>query len=105
MEKPIKGKSSYSAVPLVQQDQDAPGHDIARIVEDVLAAVGRHDAEPTDGVLSLLTALMQAADRVLEMSTPEDTEHNRAALLAMLDHGRRFVDGWPHRTPQTWSVH
>lgn len=96
-------KASYPVVPPPQATDE--GHDIASIVEDILGVLARHDAEPTDGVLSLLTALMQASHRVLEVSSPEEAEHNRAALLAMLEHGKRFVDEWPERTPAGWTVH
>jgi hypothetical protein len=103
MQKPINGKPSIPCVPPL--DGNDEGHDISIIVGDVLDVLRRHDADANEGVLSLLTALVQAATRVMESSTPEDTEHNRAALLAMIDHGRRFVDGWPQQTPQGWSVH
>jgi hypothetical protein len=103
MEKRIKGKLSSPRVPPLETgDQE---QDVARLVDDVLDVLRRHDADPNEGVVSLLTALVQAAGSVMEASTPEDTEHNRAALLAMFEHGRRFVDGWPQRTPRAWSVH
>jgi hypothetical protein len=103
MQKPNKGKSSSRFFPPLEGSED--GHDIARLVEDVLDVLRRHDADANDGVLSLLTALIQAANRVMEASTPEETEHNRAALLAMLEHGRSFVDSWPQHTPTGWAVH
>lgn len=103
MQKPIKSKDSYPVVRPPEATDDRG--DIARIVEDILAVLSRHDAEPTDGVLSLLTALMQASHRVMEVSTPEESEHNRAALVAMLEHGRRFVETWPQETPSGWMVH
>ena len=80
-------------------------NDLALMVEGIFDVLGRHQADPTDGVLSLLTALMQGGDRVLALSTPEETEHNRAALLAMLDHARNHLATWPHQTPQGWRVH
>jgi hypothetical protein len=103
MQKPTKGKFTSPFFPPVESAEE--GHDIARLVEDVLDVLRRHDADANEGVLSLLTALIQAANRVMEASTPEETEHNRAALLAMLEHGRRFVEGWPQHTPTTWPVH
>jgi hypothetical protein len=103
MHKPINGKPSASIVPPLAANDE--GHDIAIIVEDVLDVLRRHDADANEGVVSLLTALVQAANRVLEASTPEETEHNRTALLTMFEHGRRFVDGWPQQTPNGWSVH
>ncbi len=103
MHKPIKSKLASSFIlPLAAGDET---HDIARLVEDVLDVLRRHDADANEGVLSLLTALVQAASRVMEASTPEETEHNRAALLAMFEHGRVFVDGWPQHTPHAWSIH
>ncbi len=103
MQNRTKGKVSSPFVPPLEGTDE--GHDIAKLVEDILSVLHRHDADPTEGVLSLLTALVQAANQVMEVSTPEETEHNRAALLAMLEHGRRFIDGWPQQTPQGWSVH
>lgn len=103
MQKPIKGKPSTAVVPPLDGNDD--NHDIAVIVEDVLDVLRRHDADANEGVVSLLAALVQAASRVMDASTPEETEHNRAALLAMFEHGRRFVDGWPQQTPTGWSVH
>lgn len=101
MQKPIKDSSPVVPPP---QQADEP-NDIARLVEGLLNVLSRHNAQPTDGVLSLLTAFMQSADRVMDVSTPEEAEHNREALLAMLEHGRRFVENWPQRTPQAWAVH
>jgi hypothetical protein len=113
MQKRIKGKASDEPAVSMQATEDEAtadgeefaGQDIAQLVEGLLAVLGHHDAAATDGVLSLLTAFMQAADRVMQVSTPEETEQNRAALLGMLDHAKRFVDGWPHRTPEGWRVH
>jgi hypothetical protein len=108
MHKRTKGKASNDAVPPIQaaeEGQELAGNDIAQLVEGLLAVLGHHDAEATDGVLSLLTAFMQAADRVMQVSTPEETEQNRAALLAMLDHAKHFVEGWPQNTPDGWRVH
>jgi len=48
---------------------------------------------------------MQAADRLLDVSTPVETAHNREALLGMIDHARKFVESWPHETPAHWRVH
>jgi hypothetical protein len=103
MQKPIKDKTTSPDVPSLPGTDD--GHDIAMLVEGLLEVLRRNDADANEGVLSLLTALIQAANQVMEVSTPEETEHNRAALLAMLEHGRRFVDGWPQETPQGWAVH
>ncbi len=103
MEKRSKTKAPTATFPSITAASD--GHDISRLVEGLLAVLGRHEAEPDEGVLSLLTAFMQAADRVMEASSPEETEHNRAALAAMLDHGRRFIETWPQHTPLGWRVH
>jgi hypothetical protein len=101
MQRRAKGSSPIVPPPRATDE----GHDIAKIVDALLTVLRRHDAEPTEGVLALLTALVQSADRVMEASTPEETEHNRAALVAMLEHGRRYIDEWPQRTPDSWSVH
>jgi len=103
MQKPTKGKASFPFLPPIEGAEE--GHDIAKLVEDVLEVLRRHRADANDGVLSLLTALIQAASQVMDASAPEEIEHNRAALLAMLEHGRRFVDTWPQQTPHGWSVH
>lgn len=79
--------------------------DVTRIVEGLLDVLGQHDAHPDQGVLSLVAAFMQAADRVLELSTPDDAEHNRAALLGLLDRARGYLDAWPQRIPTGWTVH
>lgn len=103
MQKPIKDRLTFPVVPPPQATDD--GDDIPRIVEDIFGVLERHDAQAGDGVLSLLTALMQAADRVMELSTPEEAEGNREEMLAMLDRARSFVDTWPQRTPSSWRVH
>ncbi len=106
MQKPPKGKMVVTpAQPVPPPSTIVDRADLTRMVEGLLDVLGRHEADPTDGVLSLLTALMQAADRVLEFSTPEETEHNRDALVSMLDHARQFVESWPDRTPDHWRVH
>jgi hypothetical protein len=109
MQKRTKAKVTVAeekfALPEVPATEAEPGSDIGRIVEGLLGVLARHDAEPSEGMLSLLTALMQAADRIMEQSTPEETEGNRAALLSMLDHARRFVEGWPQSTPVSWTIH
>ena len=83
----------------------ADHRDLTIMVEGILDVLQRHDADPNEGALSLLTAFMQAADRVLELSTPQETEHNRAALVAMVEQAQRFIAGWPQRTPESWRVH
>lgn len=102
MDKTNKPKS-----PVDGSVQDTPGdhRDLAMMVEGILDVLERHEADPNDGALSLLTAFMQAADRVLELSTPEETEHNRAALLSMIEHAEKFISSWPVRTPSSWRVH
>ena len=80
-------------------------NDISAMVENILGVLERHEADANEGVLSLLTALMQAADRLLDVSTPEQTSFNREALLGMMDHARKFVETWPNRTPARWRVH
>jgi hypothetical protein len=101
MDRRLKGSSSIIPPPQTTEE----GHEISQIVDGLLDVLRRYDAEPTEGVLALLTALLQAADRVMEASTPEETEHNRAALLSMMDHGHRMIAEWPRHTPETWSVH
>ena len=103
MQKRAKAKLSQTADPLPETKQEPSN--VMVMVEGLLAVLERHDAEPNDGVLSLLTALMQSADRLLEVSTPEETEHNRAALISMLEHVRTFVESWPQSTPVGWRVH
>lgn len=103
MQKPIKDRSSFPVCPPPQATDD--GYDIAHLVEELFGVLERNDAPASDGVLSLLTALMQAADRVMELSTPEEAEGNRAELLSLLDRVHEFVDRWPHRTPSSWRVH
>lgn len=101
--KATKGKDVQLADPL---GGDRPeGHDVSTMVEGILDVLERHEADANDGVLSLLTALMQAADRLLDASTPDEMSHNREALLGMMDHARKFVDTWPHHTPARWRVH
>ncbi|RPJ70596.1 MAG: hypothetical protein EHM24_15090 [Acidobacteria bacterium] len=87
------------------QDLAAEHRNLAMMVEGILDVLQRHEADPNEGALSLLTAFMQAADRVLELSTPEETEHNRAALVSMVEHAQQFIAAWPHRTPDSWRVH
>lgn len=109
MQKRIKSKFALPEdkfeLPDVPPAPTEETHDIARIVEGLLGVLARHDAEPSEGMLSLLTALMQAADRIMEQSTPEETEGNRAALISMLDHAKSFVEGWPQSTPVSWTIH
>ena len=103
MQKPNKPKPTEAD--LVSQEFQAEHRDLAVMVEGILDVLQRHEADPNEGALSLLTAFMQAADRVLELSTPEETEHNRAALTSMVEHAQQFIANWPLRTPESWRVH
>jgi hypothetical protein len=87
------------------REETPEASEISVMVEGLLGVLERHEADANEGVLSLLTALMQAADRLLDVSTPEETAHNREALLGMIDHARKFVETWPHHTPARWRVH
>ncbi|HEY3382452.1 MAG TPA: hypothetical protein VGK32_11830 [Vicinamibacterales bacterium] len=78
---------------------------VADMVEGLFDLLASYQAEPNEGVLSLLTAFLHGAHRVLEASAAEDAEHNRAALLALLDQARRAIEEWPQETPEHWSVH
>jgi hypothetical protein len=101
--KAIKGKDDRLENAL--RDDALEGHDVSTMVEGILDVLERHEADANEGVLSLLTALMQAADRLLDASTPDEMSHNRDALLGMMDHARKFVETWPHHTPARWRVH
>ena len=103
MHKPNKPKSPQADA--VCQELPGDHRDLAMMVEGILDVLQRHDADPNEGALSLLTAFLQAADRLLELSTPEETEHNRAALASMVGHAQEFIAGWPRRTPENWRVH
>jgi len=103
MDKPNKPK--FSEVEPIGQAIPADHRDLSIMVEGILDVLQRHEADPNEGALSLLTAFMQAADRVLELSTPHETEHNRAALAGMIEQAQRFIGGWPQRTPESWRVH
>ncbi|HOC19426.1 MAG TPA: hypothetical protein PKK95_14225 [Vicinamibacterales bacterium] len=87
------------------RDEAHEGSDVSTMVEGILDVLERHEADANQGVLSLLTAFMQAADRLLDVSTPEEMAHNREALLGMMDHAKKFVESWPHQTPAHWRVH
>jgi len=102
MDKPNKKPTQFDAT---SQDISPDQRDLAGMVEGILDVLQRHEADPNEGALSLLTAFMQAADRVLELSTPEETEHNRAALASMVEHAQQFIAAWPLRTPESWRVH
>ncbi len=101
--KVTKGKDDQLAGAL--RDGAPEGNDVSTLVEGILDVLERNEADPNEGVLSLLTALMQAADRLLDASTPDEMSHNREALLGMMDHARKFVETWPHHTPARWRVH
>jgi hypothetical protein len=101
MQKP----KTFGPEPESQETAQLEHNDVALLVEHIFDLLGKHQADPTDGVLSLLTAFMQGSDRVLTLSTPEETESNRAALLSMLDHARAHLAEWPQHTPETWQVH
>ena len=103
MDKPNKPKPTQPDAAC--QDLSPDHRDLAGMVEGILDVLQRHEADPNEGALSLLTAFMQAADRVLELSTPEETEHNRAALASMVEHAQQFIAAWPLRTPESWRVH
>ncbi|HSK09851.1 MAG TPA: hypothetical protein VK911_09750 [Vicinamibacterales bacterium] len=115
--KPIKVKRERAKVksqptsgrieeaPATEEEQVSAISEVSDIVEGLLGVLERHEADANNGMVSLMTALMHAADRLLDVSTPEETERNRQALLGMLDHARRFVEAWPHETPTRWSVH
>jgi hypothetical protein len=72
--------------------------DLMRVLED-------RGADPNEGVLSLLTAFIQGAGRVLDVSTLEQAEHNREALLSMVEHARRTIDAWPLQASVSDRVH
>jgi len=103
MDKPNKPKPTQADAAC--ENFPADHRDLATMVEGILDVLQRHEADPNEGALSLLTAFMQAADRVLELSTPEETEHNRAALASMMEHAQQFIAAWPLRTPENWRVH
>lgn len=89
----------------LSEPSEARATEIAAMVEGLLGVLDQSEADANQGVVSLLTALMQAADRLLDLSTPEETAYNREALLGMIDHARKFVENWPHHTPARWRVH
>ena len=103
MQKRHKGKSGTTAV-LPLQSVGAGG-DIARIVEGLFDVLGEHEAEPDAGMVSLLTAFIQAAGQVIDASSPEEAERNREALLSMIDRGRQQIDGWGVPASGGWTVH
>ena len=101
--KATKGKDQQLAE--TARDEAPERNDVSTMVESILDVLERHEADANEGVLSLLTALMQAADRLLDVSTPQEMAQNREALLGMMDHARKFVESWPQHTPARWRVH
>lgn len=101
--KATKGKDQQLAETV--RDEEPERNDVSTMVEGILDVLERNEADANEGVLSLLTALMQAADRLLDVSTPQEMAQNREALLGMMDHARKFVESWPHHTPARWRVH
>jgi len=98
--KPANSSRNLPPVPV------APGSGIARIVEGLLAFLNRHQRDRTEGVHALLVAFVQAGIQALEDCDSEETDVNREALLAMLDHARRVLgDSQPAQQPSRWTVH
>jgi hypothetical protein len=85
----------------------APGSGVVPMVEGLLAFLNSQQGDRTEGVHALLIAFVQAAVQVLDECDREETDTNRDALLAMLDHARRVLGDSPAapRSPTTWTIH
>jgi hypothetical protein len=93
-------------IPLAQPAERVPDRsDVAAMIEALFDVLERHEADSNEGLLALLTSYVQGASRVLEFSTPEDVEHNRLSLLAMLEHARRTIDMWAVGVQPSGHVH
>ena len=104
MNNPLKPKSLFQMATTLELESDR--HDVTDMVEELLKVLERREADADDGVLSLLTAFMHGAHRVLNASTLDDTEQNRETLLSMLDHATRTVETWPrHGAASDARVH
>jgi hypothetical protein len=78
---------------------------VSDMIADLMRVLEDHGADPNEGVLSLLTAFIQGAGRVLDVSTLEQAEHNREALLTMVEHARRTIHTWPLQASVSVRVH
>jgi hypothetical protein len=75
------------------------------MIEALFDVLQRHEADSNEGLLALLTSFVQGGSRVLDLSSPEDIEHNRASLLAMLERARRTIDMWSVGIQPSGYVH
>jgi hypothetical protein len=101
MNNPLKPKTSLAMTSPLDRK---PGRGVADTVELLLEVLARHEAEPNEGMLSLIAAFTQTSRRVLDTSAPEDAEHNREGLLDMVDEARRAIETWS--VAETgWRVH
>jgi hypothetical protein len=78
---------------------------VAQTVEDLLGVLARSGADPDVGALSLLTAFVQVAHRVIQTSGSDDADGNRETLLSMLAQARRSIDARTAETQASSTVH
>jgi hypothetical protein len=93
-------------IPLAVAAESVPDRqEVTAIIEGLFDVLERHQADPNEGVLALLTSFVQGASRILELSACEDAEHNRESLLLMLDQARRTIDAWAGGLYPGGSIH
>lgn len=79
--------------------------DVNDMVEALFDVLDRHGATGNEGVLALLTSFVETSSKVLGLSSEQDVEHNRNALLEMLEHARRSIDTWSVGGSSSGYVH
>jgi hypothetical protein len=91
--------------PIVGHPDKTPNRrDVTTMIEALFDVLERHEAGPDEGTLALMTSFLQGASRILERSSLEEAEHNRASLLAMLERARRTIDSWSPADPPSGYV-
>lgn len=103
MQKSSKPKSTISANSTVEPAPDRTG--VAAMIDALFEVLERHEADSNEGMLALLASFEQSGSRILDLSTPEDLEHNRASLLKMLERARRTIDMWTAGIQGSGYVH
>jgi hypothetical protein len=78
--------------------------DVSTMIDALLDVLERHEARPDEGALALMTSFLQGASRILELSSLDEAEHNRASLLALLEQARQRIDDWSLGAPPSRYV-
>jgi hypothetical protein len=103
MQNPPRPKFTF---PISSTPEPIPNRsEVTAMMEAFFDVLERHQADPNEGILALLTSFVHGASRILELSSADDAEHNRASLLEMVDRARQAIDGWSVEAGPDGRVH